>query len=306
MCSVYNITLKSWLISSRLARNLYSNNARFVFELLQNADDNHFKTAAERGDFPFLSFDLHLHQNQIVIECNEDGFTRANLVAIGNLGKSSKSNAQAYIGEKGIGFKSVFKVAYKVLIQSGDFTFSFNHKKGDSGMGMICPDWEPDVYPLRPGLTRMTLFLHDDENSEQQAQDIRDQFEVLHEEMLLFLKNLKKIEVRTYNEEDSLETTTTYQVFSTSKNRQETTMDTKTRTSSTCKRKYFHVTRYTATDLPRSDTRDYAQAEIVLAFPLTENSIPLESIQTVFAFLPVCEAGFKVRETMILQLCMMS
>lgn len=278
----------------RLARNLYSSNARFVFELLQNADDNQFDKAARKREQPHVSFDLHLHQHRIVVECNEDGFTKANLVAISNLGKSSKSNAQAYIGEKGIGFKSIFKVAYKVLIQSNDYTFSFNHRKGDSGMGMICPEWEPDVLPLDQGVTRMTLFLHEDEQTGNQADDIRDQFKDLHEEMLLFLKNLKKITVRNFDDSNHLESTKTYQVISGSDSRKETEVTTERGDKTQSLKSYFHVTKYVATDLPRSDTRDYAQAEIVIAFPMTQNSVPIEFEESVFAFLPLCDAGFKV------------
>lgn len=299
--TIENLTPRSQLTAPRLARNLSSSSARFVFELIRNADNNHFEIASQRNELPFVSFELHLHRNKIVVECNEDGFTRANLVAISNIGMSSKRNPQSDMNEENIGFKSVFKVAHKVLIQSGDFTFSFNHNKGDSGMGLICPDWEPDISPLRQGLTRMTLSLHEDDHSEEQARDICDQFKDLQEEMLLFSKNLKKIEVRTYNEDDFLDTTTTYQVFpaspfSTSADRKDTAVETKTRESIICERKYFHVTRYTGTRLPVSETKDFAPVEIVLAFPLAEDSVPLESNQSVFNFLPVCEAGFKVGE----------
>lgn len=291
----YHRSSQHWLTIHRLARNLYSSNARFVFELLQNADDNHFSKAFGSNQLPFVSFDLHLNQRRIVVECNEDGFTKANLVAISNLGQSSKSGAQAYIGEKGIGFKSIFKVAYKVLIQSGDFKFSFNHKKGDSGMGMICPEWEPDVPFLDSGSTRMTLFLHEDDQDGNQAQDIRDQFKDLHPEMLLFLKNLRRIVVRIFDEEDDPEATTTYRVLSASDNRMETETVTEKGGNTESERKYFHVTKYMATDLPRGETRNYAQAEVVVAFPLSVNSVPLEEDQSVFAFLPLCEAGFNVR-----------
>lgn len=122
---------------SSLSKNLYNSSARFVFELLQNADDNSYSRAKASSADPYVSFRVYNHR--IVVECNEDGFTHENLVAICNVGKSSKSGAQGYIGEKGIGFKSVFMVAWKVLIQSGDFSFYFQHKKGDSGMGMISP-----------------------------------------------------------------------------------------------------------------------------------------------------------------------
>ncbi|MBE3044643.1 hypothetical protein IMZ48_19200 [Candidatus Bathyarchaeota archaeon] len=106
-----------------------------------------------------MSFSFY--HNRLVVDCNEDGFTEDNLRAICDIGNSSKSSSQGYIGEKGIGFKSVFMAAYKVHIQSGNLSFSFEHRKGDSGMGMVRPCWEETATPLVSGHTRMTLFLHE-------------------------------------------------------------------------------------------------------------------------------------------------
>lgn len=96
--------------------------------------------ARGRGTVPLLAF--HVYPRCIVVECNEDGFTHENLVVICDVGRSSKTGAQGYIGEKGIGFKSVFMVAWKVYIQSNDFSFCFRHKPGGLGMGMISLIWE--------------------------------------------------------------------------------------------------------------------------------------------------------------------
>ncbi|KAL1870869.1 hypothetical protein Daus18300_004958 [Diaporthe australafricana] len=63
-----------------LTKNLYTSKARFVFELLQNADDNSFSRAAALGESPYISFSVF--PDRIVVECNEDGFTDENLKAI--------------------------------------------------------------------------------------------------------------------------------------------------------------------------------------------------------------------------------
>ncbi|PTD02627.1 hypothetical protein FCULG_00009209, partial [Fusarium culmorum] len=70
-----------------LARNLYTSNARFVFELLQNADDNDYSTAVSQGQDPYVSFKVH--PDKVTIECNENSFTHENLKAICAIGKSS-------------------------------------------------------------------------------------------------------------------------------------------------------------------------------------------------------------------------
>ncbi|KAH7148325.1 hypothetical protein EDB81DRAFT_932665 [Dactylonectria macrodidyma] len=63
-----------------LARNLYTSNVGFVFELLQNADGNNFNKAIARGNEPYVSFGIR--PDRLCIECNEDGFSLENLHAI--------------------------------------------------------------------------------------------------------------------------------------------------------------------------------------------------------------------------------
>ena len=250
---------------------------------------------------------FEVYPNHIIIECNEDGFTEKNLSAICNIGKSSKSGTQAYIGEKGIGFKSVFKVAYKAVVQSGYFCFSFTHRRGDSGMGMISPQWEENQPPVEPGRTRITLWLHQDQASEDLSSNIAEQFEAIHEEMLLFMRKIQRIEVKTYDDQRQLQHSSMYsrhndvgQLVSTERLRREGGDESRTI-------KHFHLTNYIATDLPKSETREYnddalatesyARSEIVLAFPLTEDSVPFLDNQWLFSFLPVSQTGFKVRPT---------
>ncbi|OJJ33410.1 hypothetical protein ASPWEDRAFT_185791 [Aspergillus wentii DTO 134E9] len=284
-----------------LAKNLYNSSARFVFEMLQNADDNSYTRARARSEVPFVSF--RVYPRRIVVECNEDGFTYENLVAVCDVGKSSKSGAQGYIGEKGIGFKSVFMVAWKVHIQSGEFSFCFQHKMGDSGMGMISPIWQ-EAEDQPPGsLTRITLFLHEagsDEILSKQRETTLRQFEDLRATFLLFMKNLGKIEVKVYDMEEVSWTiySMEHQSESHVKLRKNTIQDGKTREVT----QHFHITKETAIGLPKSENRTYtdaelsnhacSQAEIVLAFPLTPDSIPIIEAQEVFAFLPIRNMGF--------------
>ena len=51
-----------------------------------------------------------------MIDSNEDRFSEANIKAICSIGESTKTCKQSYVGEKGSGFKSVFKVAQKVYV----------------------------------------------------------------------------------------------------------------------------------------------------------------------------------------------
>ncbi|KAK2934816.1 Histidine kinase/HSP90-like ATPase superfamily [Fusarium oxysporum f. sp. vasinfectum] len=265
-----------------LARNLYTSNARFVFELLQNADDNNYSTALSSGQDPYVSFEVR--PGKVSIECNENGFTHENLKAICAIGKSSKVGAAGYIGEKGIGFKSVFMAAWKVHIQSNDFSFSFTHRKGDSGLGMVTPVWEDADESLGGSSTRITLFLHtsdDPEEDARQRETIRLQFQDLQHTILLFLRKLRKVQVSFFDEDDTQTSSTT--------------------TFEGVEERQYHVTKHVAENIPKSENRTYSEeqdradssTEVVLAFPLADLGTPIVENQDVFAFLPMRPMGFK-------------
>ncbi|KAH3395487.1 hypothetical protein KXV81_002967 [Aspergillus fumigatus] len=285
-----------------LAKNLYNSTARFVFELLQNVDDNSYNVARSRSADPFVSFCVD--NRRIIVECNEDGFTHENLVAICNVGKSSKTGAQGYIGEKGIGFKSVFMVAWKVHIQSRDLSFSFRHNVGDSGMGMISPIWEESEEVLPRPLTRITLYLHETGSAADlatQRETTLQQFRELKAAFLLFMKNLRRIEVKLCGSLDKETSRTTFSMRCEDEGRvalkQEIVQDGDLQECT----QYYHTTKLTASNIPRSENREYTDVElatkaysetnIILAFPLTRDSVPIIEKHEVFAFLPIRNMG---------------
>ncbi len=73
---------------------------------------------------------LQVVGNKLIVEYNEDGFTKDNVRAITAVGESTKklllTGKHESIGEKGIGFKSVFGVAKSVEIHSNGFDFILN------------------------------------------------------------------------------------------------------------------------------------------------------------------------------------
>jgi hypothetical protein len=72
---------------------------------VQNADDNNYPDNVE----PTLAFILQ--DSGIAILNNERGFSAKNMRALCDIGNSTKKGSSAgYIGKKGIGFKSVFRV----------------------------------------------------------------------------------------------------------------------------------------------------------------------------------------------------
>lgn len=105
---------------------LYSNSLRFIFELIQNVDDCDYKDSTDCK----LDMRFDFEDDEIILTYNEIGFTPFNVFAITGIAEAAKnvSSEKNQIGEKGIGFKSVFGVANKVWIRSGWFSFEL-HKE---------------------------------------------------------------------------------------------------------------------------------------------------------------------------------
>ena len=178
----------------------------------------------------------------------------------------------------------------------------------DSGLGMAVPIWQDTDETLQSPLTRMTLYLHGTEG-ESHLRHLREtifqQLSDLQETSLLFLRKLKKISVNFYDENDRLRSSRSFK--SVSNGEHQVSLET-TKSSATSDgvthTQLFHVTRHMASNLSRSvsrqipDTEDSkgaaAVAEVILAFPLDEDSEPLLENQQLFAFLPVRESDFKV------------
>lgn len=290
-----------------MAKQIYGSGARFVFELLQNAEDNVFEKAYAANVLPFISFKIY--PNKIIVDCNEDGFKEPDLQAICAVGQSTKSASHGYIGAKGIGFKSVFIAASRVHIQSGNFSFEFRHNKTDPGIGMVRPIWVTPAETIPNPLTHMTLYIHDqgDPGEIQHLKRIISmQFDELQETCLLFLRKLKRISLEFYDENGELERSKHFRKHDIDKYRVFLETTSTTYGEETTQSQIYHITTQTATGLARSDNRELpdtekaktisSKAEVVLAFPITVASKPLvtQKNQDLFAFLPLRRSDYKV------------
>lgn len=262
-----------------------------MYELIQNAEDNKYTQAKAKGLEIYLSFSLY--KDKVVIESNEDGFCEEDVRAICSTGESTKTKIQGYIGEKGIGFKSVFKVAKKVHIQSGPFSFSFEHTKdsGDDGLGMITPiDELYDKLPEGVG-TRLTLTLLDPSSFEQRAKDLR----TVPNTLLLFLTKLNALYINIYPQNESSTKLRYISPTMPDPNMKVITITTTVDGDSTESSEYFYVAKRRIKNLPHDEARKHtSESTIVLAFPITKDSEPIVNQQHVYAFLPLRLAGFTV------------
>lgn len=107
-----------------VANDQYTEIDHFILELLQNADDNEYID----GTSPTVW--IELHEDRLILKNNEVGFSDKNVFAVTYAAASTKTRektASTYIGEKGIGFKSVFAVAETIDIHSGSFDFQLRN-----------------------------------------------------------------------------------------------------------------------------------------------------------------------------------
>lgn len=230
-----------------------------------------------------------------MLDSNEDGFRKKHVQAICSTGQSTKTDAvQGYIGEKGIGFKSVFTVAKKVHVQSEPYSFAFHHTKDstDDGLGMVTPQ-EEGYEDLPEGInTRITLTLLDPSTFEQRVKDLL----ALHDTLLLFLTKLRKLSIIIHRPDECTEEISyTHNLAEGSGVETITKKTTGGPTVTTAGIQRFYVVRRDITNLPPDPVRQQTtKATVVLAFPVDAQDGPIIERQHVFAFLPLRRAGFTV------------
>ncbi|ORY18241.1 hypothetical protein BCR34DRAFT_596464 [Clohesyomyces aquaticus] len=186
-----------------VSEQLYSSKYRCLYELIQNADDLTYVNASRNNKLSYLCFTIT--PQSLLVETNEDGFTRKNIEAICATGRSSKkvTATDEHIGEKGFGFKSVFAVADEVQIQSGLWSFRFVHRRGNSGLGMVTPLDAPFETLATFLTTRISLRL--DETTQAGYGKLIEAIAGIPETTIFFLRRLKAIKFIITHPEGNLE-----------------------------------------------------------------------------------------------------
>lgn len=271
---------------ARIAADLYKDSSHFLLELIQNADDN----AYDDGVTPSATF-FYRRDGFLFFACNEKGFTKANLRAICSANRSTKTlnkGKTGVTGEKGVGFKSIFKVCNEVWIRSGNYSFTFDKRKP---LGMITPIWAP--FPDLPEAYRTnTMFAVKIEKSHHQDA-INDQLHELSPSILLFLRRLTQIRVVFADEQSNVTSEVVLECRQDSLGDVRSATTTKTTDASSSQISQYLLSEYIVKDMPDEEKRkDIKESTISLAFPLDENDCPLLDEQQVYAFLPISMSGF--------------
>ena len=287
------------LTQPSLSEQLYTKPTHFLLELIQNADDNTYRgfDVNEDGDNFGPSMKLIQAEDYLEVHCNEVGFKKANVEAICRIARSTKAAAdksKGFIGEKGIGFKSVFKVADVVWISSNDYTFKFD-KRGT--LGMITPIWDPSPpMTIEPGWTQFCLQFSSQENRSQ----LQEEHQKLDARILMFVRQLKCISVehnkkfavgRLEGDSAILSQADSEQCGGQAIELTKEITGEKGITESTT----YLVQNILCINLPKEDKRPHIEQSIVtLAFPIDQQKRPIITSQQVYAFLPIRDYGFPV------------
>lgn len=256
----------------KLAGDLYTKETHFVLELVQNADDNDY----ENPQSSLLRFIVD--ENKILVQNNEKGFTEHNVRSLCDVGNSSKAKVQGYIGEKGIGFKSVFRVSKEPQIFSNGFRFRFEETNNSSKLGYIVPHWidqEPDF--IDGNLTNILLPL------KEEAKRFLSKFNEIEPELLLFLQKLSNIEIHN-------------SLGNISNIYRKSVQNNLVKIENSDAKNYYKIVK-DVLKVPlhiHEENRAVEETKLILGFPVTEQgSALIVPNQKIFAFLPTRPYGFK-------------
>jgi hypothetical protein len=183
---------------SHLSEGLYTKETHFILELIQNAEDNQYRDN-EKPDLAFILLREDPSGTQgtegaLLVVNNELGFRTDNVDALCAVGKTTKHKREGYIGEKGIGFKSVFVVSPRPHIFSGGYRFHFQEDPDpQANLGYIVPYWMSEIYPEtaeHSGKTCILLPLKPDRWAQ-----VAQELEAIAPETVLFLSKLDGLTV---------------------------------------------------------------------------------------------------------------
>lgn len=159
---------------NNLLTELYPENAHFIYELLQNAED------AQASKVLF-----ELSNNQLTFKHNGRPFLEKDIDGITSIGQGTKANDINKIGKFGVGFKAVFSYTDAPEIHSDKFHFKIQD--------LVIP------VPITPVklVDDETIMVFPFSKSKDQSKlfnEIKSWFQSLSDNTLLFLDNISQIE----------------------------------------------------------------------------------------------------------------
>ncbi|MDB4142953.1 hypothetical protein N9733_05775 [Akkermansiaceae bacterium] len=163
---------------NRLLTDLYPDNAHFIYELLQNAED----PCASKVRFKLSHDAVEFEHNGARLFDSED------VESITSIGTSTKRDDHTSIGKFGVGFKAVFAYTNTPEIHSGEFSFRIRDLVLPETAGVEKAD-------MGKGQTRFILpFNHPSKIPAKAVDEVERALRSLGDNTLLFLSHIRTIE----------------------------------------------------------------------------------------------------------------
>ncbi|NFG41031.1 DUF3883 domain-containing protein [Clostridium botulinum] len=201
---LYENRTKDGEISGMLTRALniftktvFGDDNRFIFELLQNADDS----PKEKG-IRNIEVEIKLSDEYLIFSHSGKHFSKEDIIGICDIGKedSYKTIDIEKTGYKGIGFKSVFRVSDKVYILSDKFSFKFDKKHFEEKYSTKYP-WQVIPIWVEKSEIPIEVLLNLTEDNVTTIIYIKDKKKIRNEinevfadpKIMLFLRHIKSV-----------------------------------------------------------------------------------------------------------------
>jgi len=160
---------------TNLLTELYPDNAHFIYELLQNAED----TGAQVVRFTLSNDGIQFEHNGTRL------FNLKDVESITSIGVSTKRNEPTSIGKFGVGFKAVFAYTNTPEIHSGDFHFKIHNLVVPETVGGAVDSNSTSFY---------FPFDNPKKDSDKAVEEIERALKSLADSTLLFLNHIREIE----------------------------------------------------------------------------------------------------------------
>lgn len=112
-------------LCNTISKDINTDSQRFIYELLQNADD-----ASNQN--PTLEVRIDFIGDFLIVSHKGEPFSEIDIESISSAGDGTKTGDTDKIGFKGIGFKSVFSHSDYVIIKSSGYCFRYDRKAWDN------------------------------------------------------------------------------------------------------------------------------------------------------------------------------
>lgn len=178
----------------------------FIYELIQNADDN-----ADSKNNNIVNIKFTFADHYLVVTHDGLPFQKENVEALCSVNFGNKKKDFKKTGFKGIGFKSLFKFSNRVSIYSGDYFFKFDENyykdKKRTMVWQIVPIWDTPSRQLKARLGKLlnspVSIIIRPKKGDVELVGIENTFQEVFKNdnrVLLFLRNVKSLEFQGYKD----------------------------------------------------------------------------------------------------------